>query len=137
MKYFTMAEMTNSETAKKKGIKNEPDETQRQNIETLVNELLDKVRERWGKPLRVTSGFRCEKLNSAVGGVKKSHHTLGCAADIVAGTAKDNRLLYDMIVKSGLKYTQLIGEKASSSGCQWVHISYLKDSLRCQHWLDK
>ena len=132
-----MAEMTNSETAKKKGIKNEPDETQRRNIETLVNELLDKVRERWGKPLRVTSGFRCEKLNSAVGGVKKSHHTLGCAADIVAGTAKDNRLLYDMIVKSGLKYTQLIGEKATATGCQWVHISYLKDSLRCQHWLDQ
>ena len=132
-----MAEMTNSETAKKRGIKNEPDETQRRNIETLVNELLDKVRERWGKPLRVTSGFRCEKLNSAVGGVKKSHHTLGCAADIVAGTAKDNRLLYDMIVKSGLKYTQLIGEKATAAGCQWVHISYLKDSLRCQHWLDQ
>ena len=137
MKYFTMAEMTNSETAKKRGIKNEPDETQRRNIETLVNELLDKVRELWGKPLRVTSGFRCEKLNSAVGGVKKSHHTLGCAADIVAGTAKDNRLLYDMIVKSGLKYTQLIGEKTTAAGCQWVHISYLKDSLRCQHWLDK
>lgn len=132
-----MAEMTNSETAKKRGIKNEPDETQRRNIETLVNELLDKVRERWGKPLRVTSGFRCEKLNSAVGGVKKSHHTLGCAADIVAGTAKDNRLLYDMIVKSGLKYTQLIGEKATAAGCKWVHISYLKDNLRCQHWLDQ
>ena len=49
MKYFTMAEMTNSETAKKRGIKNEPNPTQRANIETLVNELLDKVRERWGK----------------------------------------------------------------------------------------
>ena len=94
-----MAEMTNSETAKKRGIKNEPNPTQRANIETLVNELLDKVRERWGKPLRVTSGFRCDELNTAVGGVKKSHHTLGCAADIVAGTPKDNRSLYDMIVE--------------------------------------
>ena len=94
MKYFTMAEMTNSETAKKRGIKNEPNPTQRANIETLVNELLDKVRERWGKPLRVTSGFRCDELNTAVGGVKKSHHTLGCAADIVAGTPKDRAVEY-------------------------------------------
>ena len=137
MKYFTMAEMTNSETAKKRGIKNEPNPTQKANIETLVNELLDKVRERWGKPLRVTSGFRCDKLNTAVGGVKKSHHTLGCAADIVAGTQKDNRSLYDMIVASRLKYTQLIGEKSSSTGCQWVHISYVRDNLKCQHWLDR
>lgn len=132
-----MAEMTNSETAKKRGIKNEPNPTQRANIETLVNELLDKVRERWGKPLRVTSGFRCDELNTAVGGVKKSHHTSGCAADIVAGNPKDNRSLYDMIVASGLKYTQLIGEKSSSTGCQWVHISYVRDNLKCQHWLDK
>ena len=82
MKYFTLSELTYSATARQRGIRNEPDETQKENLRKLVENLLDPIRERWGKPILVTSGFRSQQLNKAVGGVRNSEHLTGCAADI-------------------------------------------------------
>lgn len=90
------------------------------NISTLISRCLDPVRELWGKPIIVNSGFRCPVLNSAVGGSKTSQHMRGEAADITTGTREGNARLFDMIVESGLPFDQLIDEY----GYKWIHISY-------------
>ena len=125
MKYFTMDEMVRSDTARRKGIPNLPNEEEKANIRALVENVLDPLRELWGAPIVVTSGFRCTKLNRAVGGVAKSQHTKGMAADIraMSRTTIDNKRLFDVAMRSGLPFDQLIDEY----GYQWVHISFKKD----------
>ena len=83
MIYFTITELCYSETAKEKGIDNSPTTEVRANLVTLVNNLLDPLREAWKSPIRVTSGFRCGVLNKAVGGSTTSAHLYGLAGDIV------------------------------------------------------
>ena len=83
MIYFTITELCYSDTAKAKGIDNSPTTEVRANLVTLVNTLLDPLREAWKSPIRVTSGYRCGVLNRAVGGSSSSAHLYGCAADIV------------------------------------------------------
>ncbi|MCQ2294461.1 MAG: D-Ala-D-Ala carboxypeptidase family metallohydrolase [Bacteroidales bacterium] len=125
MKYFTIRELSVSATAMRLGVDNTPSAEVMRNLAKLTDLLLDPARERWGKPLVVTSGYRCKKLNALVGGVADSQHLRGCAADIV--TLGNNRLqnyqLYQMIKSSSLPYDQLIAEHVRCGGCGWVHIS--------------
>lgn len=120
MKYFTIAELCRSNTGEKLGIENVPNSFQKANMENLINHLLDPIRQMWGKPIIVNSGFRCVKLNKTVGGAKNSEHMSGCAADITTGNKADNKKMFDMIRNSSLEWRQLIDE----SGFSWVHISY-------------
>lgn len=91
MKYFTFEEMTRSETATRLGIDNVPsDETVRLNIEMLVACILDPLREWFDEPIIVSSGYRCEHLNKAVGGVHDSQHLKGQAVDIRPGRNCEN-----------------------------------------------
>ena len=76
MKYFTMNELCASATARRLGISNEPDKWQEENLRRLVDHVLDPLREAWGAPVIVTSGYRCPRLNAAVGGARRSQHTL-------------------------------------------------------------
>ena len=109
MKYFTFNELSYSATARKRGIINDPDEAQKDNLRKLVENLLDPIRERWGKPIFVTSGFRCPELNKAVGGVRNSEHLTGCAADITLNSKVDNERLFKMIRnQKDLMWRQLI-----------------------------
>lgn len=123
-KYFTMAELTRSNTAATKGIDNTPPSIYAAALSALANKLLDPIREAWGAPLTVNSGFRCPQLNKAVGGVPTSQHTKGEAADITAGSPEKNRKLFDKIAKmqqaGKIQFDQLIDE----SGYTWVHVSY-------------
>lgn len=82
MTYFTLHELTYSLTAQQRGIENIPTEEHKRNLELLVTCVLDRIRERWLRPIVVSSGYRSEALNEAVGGVKNSYHRLGMAADI-------------------------------------------------------
>ena len=84
MKYFCVEEMISSATARREGIDNRPTESAYHLLHVLVDQLLDPIREAWGGPIVVSSGYRCKKLNTLVGGAKNSHHMLGCAADITA-----------------------------------------------------
>lgn len=122
MKYFTIQELTKSATAQRKGIDNSPSFQVRANLTALVEKVLDPLREAYGKPIVVTSGYRCEKLNRAVGGAASSQHVKGQAADIrsVQDTPEENKKLYDLIVKLGLPFDQLINEY----GYDWVHVSF-------------
>ena len=132
MKYFSIKELTKSETATKKGIDNTPNAAQVKNMETLINNLLDPIREQWGAAIYVTSGFRSVALNKAVGGVSNSHHLGGYAADLTVKSQSGNKALFDMIRRSKLKWTQLISEKTTTQGCSWVHISYVPNNLKNQ-----
>lgn len=128
MKYFTIAELCASSTAMAKGIDNTPTPGITQNLERLVANVLDPLREAWGKPIVVTSGYRCPELNKAVGGAKNSHHMQGMAADISTGNKVDNRRLFQKILDLGLPFTQLIDEK----GFSWIHVSYDTSNLKRQ-----
>ncbi len=127
MKYFTIKEMTKSSTAKANGIDNTPSEEGVLNLQKLIEAVLDPLREWYGKPIRVNSGYRCEALNEAVGGSDTSQHRLGEAADITVGTKKGNKKLFEYI-KDNLPFDQLINE----SNFSWVHVSYREGRLRKQ-----
>lgn len=122
MKYFTIKEMTKSATAQRKGIKNDPSIQVCKALTALIEKVLDPLREAYGKPIIVTSGYRCEKLNKAVGGAASSQHVKGEAADIrsVQDTPEENKKLFDLIVKLGLPFDQLINEY----NFDWVHVSF-------------
>lgn len=122
MKYFSIRELTKSETACRRHIDNTPSPEARKNLELLVEKVLDPLREAYGKPIRVTSGYRSPKLNRAVGGGASSQHVKGQAADIctTGDTPEENKQLYDLIKQLGLPFDQLINEY----GYNWVHVSY-------------
>ena len=132
MKHFTISELCKSTTADAFNINNQPTPDIVDNLEILINECRDKIRENFGKPIYVNSGYRCKELNDRVKGSKTSHHLYGKAADITLKSKKLNKVLFNLIqdmIKSGtLKCTQLIDEYSY----QWIHISYDKDNLKCQ-----
>lgn len=121
-KYFSIAELTKSDTATKKKINNQPTKQIETNLNQLVDNILDPLREAYGEPIIVSSGYRCPELNKAVGGATSSQHTLGQAADIhtKSNTKEDNKKLFDLIKDLQLPYDQLINEY----GYKWVHVSY-------------
>lgn len=130
-KYFTLHELTRSSVALAKGIDNTPPPDVKVKLTALMNNCLDPVRELWGKPITVNSGFRCPKLNEAVGGAVNSQHMKGEAADITTGSVDGNRKLFDMIVKSDIPFDQIISESGKNKiPYSWIHISYKPDSNR-------
>lgn len=128
MKWFTITELTRSATAHKKGIDNTPTVEHLDNLQTLMSEVLDPLRDMFGAPIVVTSGYRSPRLNVAVGGVKTSHHSRGMAADIVAKNG-DNARLFELIA-GRLPFTQLIWEKGDDRQPAWVHVAFDRNDLR-------
>jgi hypothetical protein len=127
-KYFDLDELTRSETASARGIDNTPPPEAAARMEVLAERLLDPVREMWGAPVTVNSGYRSAALNRAVGGAAASRHLLGEAADITTGSREGNRRLFGMIAGSGLEFDQLIDERDYS----WLHLSYRAGANRQQ-----
>lgn len=128
MKYFSFQEFERSETAYRHGIDNTLPDKLKGNVAALVDKVLDPLREAWGKPITVTSGYRCAALNKAVGGSGTSHHCKGMAADISTGNKVENRRLFQLIIDLGLPFTQLIDEKNFS----WVHVSLDQSNVKRQ-----
>ncbi len=128
MSYFTIGELTRSATATARGIDNTPDAAAVNNLHLLIANVLDPLRQAWGKPVIVTSGYRCRQLNKAVGGSRTSHHMKGMAADITAGSKTENKKLFNLALKLRLPFCQLIDEKNFS----WVHISYDPGNIKRQ-----
>ena len=115
-KYFTMDELIASKTAKKLKIDNTPkDDFTISNLHWIMTRL-DDIREAWGKPIIITSGYRCEELNKAVGGVTTSYHQLGLAVDI-----KWNQKLFNFI-RDNFKFDKLIEERSGSG--KWIHLQF-------------
>lgn len=129
-KNFSWGEMEYSETAKRLGIDNSVPQAYKGNVERLCKEVLQPIREKWGKPIVISSGYRCERLNKRVGGVKTSQHAYGSAADIhtTSNTLEENGKLWDMIIgmakKGEIKCRQIIFEYGQmKKGPRWIHVS--------------
>jgi len=126
MKHFTIKELTHSNTAISRHIDNTPSHEVKENLERLITNLLDPIRELWGKPLIVNSGYRSTQLNNAVGGVSNSNHLKGEAADITTGSKESNLKLYELVKASNLVFDELIDEKNGS----WLHVALRKENNR-------
>lgn len=121
MKHFTIEELTSSNTAAQLGIGNRPSPEAEANLHYLAEQVLDPLRELLGKPVRVSSGYRCPALNKAVGGASNSFHLTGCAADLDNGSREENRRIFELI-RSRLPFTELGWE----GGGRWVHVAIQK-----------
>lgn len=119
MKYFTIKELCKSSTAIQKRIDNTPNSEIVNNLKQLVDQVLDPLRKRYGKPIKVNSGYRCPQLNKAVKGSANSQHMKGLAADITAGSTEENKVLFQLVQELNLPFDQLIDEKKFS----WIHVS--------------
>ena len=121
---FTLEELVASDTAKKVGIDNTPTLLAINHLEELCKNLLQPIRDAYGKPIKVTSGFRCYRLNRAVGGSPTSSHPCGFAADIrpVSGSYDEfEKKILSIIEDLGLKYDEVIKERSGKS--KWLHVS--------------
>lgn len=129
MKYFTITELCASQKAKAYGINNHTiSATVADNLVRLVDNVLDPLRKAYGKPITVSSGYRCEKLNRLVGGVTNSDHLLGMAADLDVGSKEENKKLFQLILKLKLPFKQLINEH----NYDWVHVSFDINNIKMQ-----
>lgn len=138
MKYFTFTEFERSEKATQYAILNRIPDALKANVAALVDNVLDPLREAWGGPIDVSSGYRCPQLNKVVGGAVASQHMKGEAADIWIFTRDSqgnivknadgkaivdrtaNRRIFQMIQELGLPFDQLIDEHDFA----WVHVSH-------------
>ncbi|MDD6894989.1 MAG: D-Ala-D-Ala carboxypeptidase family metallohydrolase [Prevotellaceae bacterium] len=127
-KNFSLEEMLRSDTAKRCGITNKPkaeEETEVvENLKALCVEVLQPLRDFLGKPVVVSSGYRCRELNEKVGGVSNSQHLTGEAADI---RVKDRHELIEIMrfIMDETVFDQLIREKSATG--EWVHVSYKRN----------
>jgi hypothetical protein len=122
---FTWEEMIRSETADKHGIRNVPDDKGRKAIEELVKRTLQPLRMAYGRPIRISSGYRCRELNKLVGGKPSSQHVKGEAADCVAGDA--SRLL-GVLLAHHIPFDQAILYRKRN----FLHVSLRADRNRRQ-----
>ncbi|MBO4601636.1 MAG: peptidase M15 [Salinivirgaceae bacterium] len=121
--YFTIKEMIASDTAKKLGIDNTPSEDVKANLQSLITNVLNPAREIYGKPITVSSGYRCPALNAALKGAKTSQHQTGQAADLVPANSKGSLAEIFAACAAVGNYDQLIVEQ-NAAGNKWVHVSY-------------
>ena len=138
MKYFSIAEMTRSDTARRLGIDNTPSDSIKKNLTLFIEKILDPIREDWGSPIIVSSGYRCPELNKAVGGANTSGHQYGYCADLqVKGGMKKIRELADFILKwmkdHNMKWDEILFEH--SGGVTWLHFCWIgkdgKQRMKC------
>jgi len=133
--HFSLAELTKSQTATRKGIDNKPTLEHIENLTELCVQILEPTRRNFGKPMVITSGYRSEELCEAIGSRTTSQHAKGQAADFEM-FGVDNKELAKYI-KNNLVFDQIILEFYNpddpSSG--WVHCSYSKEENRKQSLL--
>ena len=123
-KYISYLEAITSQTATRKAILNVPSDLELINMQLVGIRVFDVVREHFNKPMRVSSFYRSNLLNKAVGGSKTSQHLKGQAIDIQATNGLTNKEVFNYI-KDNLDFDQLIWEFGNKSNPAWVHVSYV------------
>lgn len=129
-KNLSLAEVTKSLTAKRLGIDNTPDDWTIENLRAIAGEVFQPVRSAFGCPIYVSSGYRSEELNSAIGGSVRSQHIQGRALDLdadVFGRCTNGEIF--RYILNNLTFDQLIWEFGDSDNPDWVHVSYVRDGL--------
>lgn len=134
-KNFTLEELCDSATAKALGIRNVPGTQEIANLSALVNRVLQPLRDIYGGAVKIGSGFRCQALNKAVGGVSNSQHMKGEAADLcIDGDINKGKKWIEIIRTLG-EFDQLIWEKNPKTGSYWVHVSYRSDGKNRKQYI--
>ena len=124
--YFKMEEFIHSDTAVRLQIKNRPSFDAWENIQRLVRDVLDPLRESMKTPVRITSGYRCHELNRIVGGSTTSYHMDGLAADLVAADGSWSvREICDEIATSPWPFDLVIDEFG-----KWVHVQVAVEGIK-------
>jgi zinc D-Ala-D-Ala carboxypeptidase len=136
-KNFTLSELIASPTATARGIKEQftPPQQVIENLTNLAVKILQPLRDGLGRPIKITSGYRCERLNVAIGGSRTSEHCKGMAADLqlIVNGQNLSGLIYNKIIELKLPYTQMIWEFGNNEHPDWIHISYNKSNLKRQN----
>ena len=135
--HFSLEQLTLSVAAKKHKLQNKPDAATVERLRLLCGHVLEPLRELYGAPLYVNSGYRSPEVNAAVGGVPTSQHLRGEAADITTGSLEENRRLLGIALEHAreLGFDQLIAERCNPYGYpRWLHISY-SDRKRRQQFI--
>lgn len=125
-KNLTLQEAITSQTATRLKIDNTPNERQIENLKLVAVHCFQPIRDHFGKPIRVSSGFRSKALNKAVGGSATSDHPKGLAFDLQGTNGITNKDIFDW-AKENLDFDQLIWEYGTKKEPAWVHISYRSD----------
>ena len=125
-KNLALAEVMRSETAKRKGISNMPTPEHIENFKLLAEKVFQPIREHFGVPIILSSGYRSKELNTAVGGALSSQHCTGEAIDIDMDGSDDGVTNVDVFyhIKDILSFDQLIWEGGTDISPDWVHVSY-------------
>ena len=123
-KHLTLAELTRSESAKRLGISNMPTQEHIENLKQLAEHIFEPIREHFGQPIYISSGYRSQALNAAIPGSSiNSQHSRGMAIDIdMDGTEIKNSAIFEYA--KTLPFDQLIWEHGTKDNPDWVHISY-------------
>jgi hypothetical protein len=124
--HLDLAEVTRSDSAKRNGINNEPTSEHLENFKKLAQNIFEPIRNHFGVPIHISSGYRSKALNTAIGGSLTSQHCKGEAIDIdMDGSANGitNKMVFDFI-KSNLNFDQLIWEFGTKDAPDWVHVSF-------------
>jgi len=121
--HLTLAELIRSESAKRLGISNMPIQEHIENLKGLAENIFEPIRNHFGSPIYISSGYRSQKLNAAIGGSMNSQHSRGMAIDIdMDGTDIKNSAIFEYA--KTLPFDQLIWEFGTKDNPDWVHISY-------------
>jgi hypothetical protein len=130
--HLELSELIRSESAKRNNILNVPTDKHIENLKLLAEKIFEPIREHFGVPIRVSSGYRSKDLNQKIGGSLSSQHSKGQAIDIdMDGTDISNKQIFDFI-KDNLPFDQLIYEFGNSNNPDWVHVSYNHNRNRGQ-----
>ena len=129
--HLDLSEVTRSDSAKRNGISNMPTPDHIENFKLLAENIFEPIREHFGVPIRISSGYRSKELNDKTKGASKtSDHCFGRAIDIDNdGTSITNKQIFNFI-KDNLKYKQLIFEFGTDENPAWVHVSYDPNNLK-------
>lgn len=123
---LTLAEVIRSESAKRFQINNNPTAEHLENLKLLATHIFQPMRDHFGVPIHISSGYRGLALNKRIGGARNSQHSTGQALDIdMQGTKVSNADIFNW-AKDNLKFDQLIWEFGDDNNPDWVHISYAK-----------
>lgn len=125
-KHLDLSEVIRSDMAKRKGISNMPNPEHIENFKKLAENIFEPIRNHFGVPIIISSGYRSKELNKAIGGSLTSQHCQGEAIDIDMDGTKDgvtNKMVFDYI-KGNLNFDQLIFEFGTKDAPDWVHVSY-------------
>ncbi|MBQ6653149.1 MAG: peptidase M15 [Prevotella sp.] len=123
--HFRLREFIDSGTARRLNIDNTPEPVHVERLRQLCLHVLEPLRRRFGV-IRVTSGYRCPRLNEAVGGVRGSQHLLGEAADIHISDMATGCKMFEFI-RTHSDFDQLLFEHRLKNGCCWLHVSHRSD----------